>query len=201
MIRDVIWVITYAWIHLLISAAGWCCYITVDPETRASVNVICLTQQESHIMILFHNCSRIKDESNQNEMFLVQVCMPFRIHRCVAAPLWKSDSGTVRLFGLKTTLQNLFHSYLSIIYSLDRFYAAPLRPCMPPSPRCMPPPTPLHASPLPPLYLYLANFPLWQALKGPSHYSILDCLKVIYCGEWNHGAAEKKIRNLLMTTI
>jgi hypothetical protein len=80
-------------------------------------------------------------------MFLVQVCMPFRIHRFVAAPLLKSDSGTVRLFGLKTTLQNLFHSYLSIICSLDRLYAAPLRPCMPPSPRCVPPPSPLHAPP------------------------------------------------------
>ncbi len=38
-----------------------CCYITMQPETRASEPVICLTPQMCHIIILFHNVSTLKN--------------------------------------------------------------------------------------------------------------------------------------------
>ncbi len=39
-----------------------CYYVTVDPETRATENGICLAQQMCHIMILVHNGSSTKDQ-------------------------------------------------------------------------------------------------------------------------------------------
>ncbi len=43
-------------------------YITVDFAADASQNgvCICITKQICHKTILFHNCSIIKDESNEN---------------------------------------------------------------------------------------------------------------------------------------
>ncbi len=45
-----------------ILAVFWCCYIMVVPETIASKNGNCLTQQMCHTMILFHNGYTIKKD-------------------------------------------------------------------------------------------------------------------------------------------
>ncbi len=42
-----------------------CCYITVDFATAAWQNVACITHEVCHIMLLFHNWSMIKDDSNR----------------------------------------------------------------------------------------------------------------------------------------
>jgi hypothetical protein len=48
-----------------------CCYIfiTVDFATAALI-MICITQHMCHIIILFHDCSMIKYESNKKSKFL-----------------------------------------------------------------------------------------------------------------------------------
>jgi hypothetical protein len=47
-----------------------CCYITADFTTAASHSGVCITQElRCHTMILFHNCSVIKDERNKNVIF------------------------------------------------------------------------------------------------------------------------------------
>jgi hypothetical protein len=43
-----------------------CCYMTVDFAMATSRNDVCETQQMLyHIMIVLHDCSIIKDESNR----------------------------------------------------------------------------------------------------------------------------------------
>jgi hypothetical protein len=48
-------------------------YITVDFAIAPSQNGVCLNQQMSHMMILFHNCSLMNDKSNQ------QFCVCFHV--------------------------------------------------------------------------------------------------------------------------
>ncbi len=82
------------------------CYILADFTTAASHNGVCITQERCHLMILFHNCSVIKDERNKKCNFLTFLsnigfllkgkvvraksffwCSRCRIHRYVALPL------------------------------------------------------------------------------------------------------------------
>ncbi len=41
-----------------------CCYIIVDSAMAASLNGVCITQQVCHVMILFYDCTMIKDKLN-----------------------------------------------------------------------------------------------------------------------------------------
>jgi hypothetical protein len=72
-----------------------CCYITADPETRASKNGICVTQQMCDSIVLFHNVFlswskyykfSYAKEPHKNK-FRFGVCMRFRSYRYVAAPI------------------------------------------------------------------------------------------------------------------
>jgi hypothetical protein len=49
---------TCLWIHCIVLL-----HMTVDFATSALQNSVCVTQQMSHIMTLFQDCSMIKDES------------------------------------------------------------------------------------------------------------------------------------------
>ncbi len=51
----------------------WCCYITIDFATAASVNGVYINQEMCHIMILFHNCSTIKGGCYKNTLFFCHV--------------------------------------------------------------------------------------------------------------------------------
>jgi hypothetical protein len=46
----------------------WCCYTTMDFALAASQNGVSITQQMCHTMILVHNSSMIKDESNKKSI-------------------------------------------------------------------------------------------------------------------------------------
>jgi hypothetical protein len=48
-------------------------YISVDFAIAPSLNGVCINQQMSKMMILFHNCSLMNDKSNQ------QFCVCFHV--------------------------------------------------------------------------------------------------------------------------
>jgi hypothetical protein len=49
-----------------------CCYIIVDSAMAQSLNCVCKTQQVCHVMILFYDCTMIKDKLN-NLKFLKNI--------------------------------------------------------------------------------------------------------------------------------
>jgi hypothetical protein len=49
----------------------WCCYKMVDPETACLRKRDLLNQQMCHILIFFHNICMIKDESNQQNLYVL----------------------------------------------------------------------------------------------------------------------------------
>ncbi len=99
-----------------------CCYKTVEFATAASQKRFCITQLRFHIIVLFHDCSLIKDDSyKKSNVFFssdyswystkekpissisVLWCSRCKIHRFVAAEFEESQVGRSIEVQLKST--------------------------------------------------------------------------------------------------